>query len=257
MQYTYPIGYGVTELEDLIHRWRLGIESSTAQYLCFPAHRDIAAPVPFFGNIGGRKVCLFTVGTNPDVREFLDEDGNPYETPRFFNPKRFIGSWSVNSLFKACSEYFVTNPNTAFFGGMGSGEALEGVVNLLDASYYDTRDYGRQAVHLNIMPYPTIEPYDEFRKEHPDEAEKYITKDGVPLVISLASQYSPALVLCFGKEACERLLGEPAGDVTVDGKPYQYYKGRIAKSRAFGISAAPGELSVSDWKSGILPLMNI
>lgn len=258
MQYYNPPSYFVTELDGIIGRWRTGGRGITpAEHICFPTKPNVAIPVPFFGNIGNNKPLVFTVGSNPSDREFLNSKGVVLSKPRFFNPNSYHPSYGWESVFRACNNYFLENPYKGWFGAK-CGAKIEGFLNLLDASFYDSKSFKYQAVHLDLMPFPTEEKFIDFKKTHPKETEEYINRIGIPLISSLISLYKPSLIICVSNEACMRLLGHPAGTAKTAGKEFKYYRGRIDGVRAFGTSVYypnPYGSKSSDWKTDILPLM--
>ena len=258
MRYSYPSGCQSTELDGIITLWRSGGRGiPPAEKICFPKHPNVAVPVPFFGNIGNNKPLIFTIGSNPSDREFLDSSGNALTVPRFFNPASYNGRYSVHTIFKACNEYFLQNPYKGWFGAEG-GSKIEGFLNLLDASYYDTKEYKYQAVHLDLMPFPTEEKFVNFKKNHPKETDYYIKTYGRPLIDSLILDYRPRLVICVSEDACTTLLGNPVGTATTAGKTFKYYKGWICNTKAFGTSVYypnPYGSTPEDWEKDIIPLI--
>lgn len=257
MKYNYPPAYFVTDLERIINKWKFGnSKNPSAESICFPSHPGVILPVPFFGNIANDKPRIFTIGSNPSDKEFIDDKGNPLKSPRFFRPQFVSPSWGWRELFEACNEYFVNSPYTRWFGKHGT--RIEGFLNLLDASYYDTSDYQYQAVHVDLMPFPTEEKFASFKKTHPTEAKEYINSYGIPLVYSLISLYKPELIVCIGTDACNHLLGHPAGAGVSAGKAFKYYKGEFGGVKAFGTSIYyPNSYGSSprDWEKDIVPLI--
>ena len=257
MQFHNPPAYFVTELERITNKWRQGLYKNTAEAVCFPNHPGVAIPVPFFGNIGNNKPLFFSLGSNPSDKEFLDDSGQALKTPRFFNPRHVLPSWDWQNVFEACNKYFINNPYTRWFGKQG-GSKLEGFLNLLGASYYDTDEYKYQAVHVDLMPFPTEEKYVEFKKNHPCEAKEYINDYGIPLVHSMISLYKPESIICIGNDACLKLLGNPVGRSTTAGTSFSYYKGEIDGIKAFGTSIYYPDSHGStkaDWEKDVLPLI--
>lgn len=258
MQYYNPSCYLSTELDGIITLWRTGGRGITsAEKICFPNHPNVAVPVPFFGNIGNNKPLIFTIGSNPSDREFIDKSGSALTVPRFFNPSTVHPSYSVATIWGACNEYFLNKPYKGWFGEK-DGSKIEGFLNLLGASYYDSKEYKYQAVHLDLMPFPTEEKFVNFKKNHPKETDYYIKSYGLPLIDSLIFEYRPKLVICVSEDACTRLLGSPVGTATTSGKTFKYYKGTICNVKAFGTSVYypnPYGSTPSDWKKDILPLV--
>lgn len=258
MQFSYPSGLQSIELDGIITLWRSGGHGiKPAEDVCFPTHPNVAVPVPFFGNIGSKKPLIFTIGSNPSDREFLDSNGNALTVPRFFDPASYSGRYSAGTIFTACNEYFKNNPYKGWFGEKG-GSKIEGFLNLQGASYYDTEEYKYQAVHLDLMPFPTKEKFIKFKKDHPKETSYYIERWGLPLIRSLISDYRPKLVICVSEDACTTLLGDPAGTATTVGKTFKYYKGTICNAKAFGTSVYypnPYGSTPKDWEKDIIPLI--
>ena len=117
MQYYNPSCYLSTELDGIITLWRTGGRGITsAENICFPNHPNVAVPVPFFGNIGNNKPLIFTIGSNPSDREFIDKSGSALTVPRFFNPSTVHPSYSVATIWSACNEYFLNKPYKGWFG---------------------------------------------------------------------------------------------------------------------------------------------
>ena len=233
-------------LDSIIQVWKSQYES-----ICFPEHNGIACPVPFFGEIESAKPLVFTIGSNPSDREFLSS-GKQVVPSRFLDPSKHYKAYD---LFDACSRYFIVNPYKGWFGAKG-GAKIEGFLNVINpaASYYGLQK--RQAVHVDLIPFPTIAKYSCFKKCHPGLVST-MSSLGKTLLDILINEYHPQEIICIGREACEEWLTNK-GKRTTAGHSFDYYKGSINGVKAFGTSLyypnAYGS-TPNDWKKDIVPLM--
>ena len=238
----------INYINSIIQQWNIQFES-----ICFPGLKGTACPVPFFGKIESDKPLVFTIGSNPSDREFLSS-GKPVVPVRFLDPSK---PYTANDLFDACSLYFSNNrnPYKGWFGKEG-GARIEGFLNVInpEASYSGHRD--RQAVHVDLIPFPTFSKYTCFKKCHPALVST-MSLLGKTLLDILINEYHPQEIICIGREACEEWLTH-IGKHTTAGHSFDYYKGTIYGVKAFGTSLYfPNSYgsTPSDWKKDIVPLM--
>lgn len=210
----------------------------------------MGCPVPFFGRIDSYKPLIFTLGSNLSDREFLS-NGKPVSPLRFLNPSL---SYSSKDLFEVCCHYFNNNPYKGWFGNKG-GAKVEGFLNVIrkDASYYGCKSY--QAIHVDLIPFPTLAKYSCFKVCHPTHISRMLSL-GKDLLDILINDYQPEGIICIGMESCSSLKN--AGKRKTAGRSFHYYKGSINGVKAFGTTVYypnPYGSTPLDWKNDLVPLM--
>lgn len=156
----------------------------------FDAHKDKecvvtpSIPILYFGDLEAYDQSDFkvlTVGKNPSFIEFQEEKGRPYSFFRFPH-------WgnSEGALLPALNSYFKEKPYTNWFS------SFEPILNGMEASFYDKKDYPCRALHTDICsPLATQPTWSRLEKRTQME----LSGEGHKLWKELVEELNPDLML--------------------------------------------------------------
>ncbi len=180
-----------------------------------------APPVLWFGDTRTNLPKIITIGANPSREEFLNHhkknaqkmiNNREQKLLQYLKKPRFRTLSQTESLFdilinvnlqeeiiESYNSYFSNNPYINWFG-KPNGFKLEAFLNGLNASYYpDKIQYGFNAIHIDLFPFPTISDY----KEISGLAEKDLFNNewSQNFLRNLMTTFipSPKLIVVFGK----------------------------------------------------------
>ncbi len=138
---------------------------------------DIAPPVLWFGNLMSEKRKILTIGANPSRREFFEsrEGRVPLKKPRLtlLTDRQDLQILDQNEsirkrIIDGFNHYFDDrgneNPYTQWFGKKSGGK-VEGFVNGMGASFYETSDLKLSAVHADLFPFATMKNFTVIKKQ--------------------------------------------------------------------------------------------
>lgn len=234
-------------LTTIITEWNRDIHEE-----CFPGY--YACPVPFFGDILSEKPKLFTIGLNPSDREFLTCKKKPISPVRILDADSAL---NCDSLFDACQTYFDINPNRGWFGSSENSTKVEGFLNLMGASYYSNRGVKYQAIHLDLIPFPTLLKFSRFKKQNEGAVKQWIDAYGFPLLKLFVQEYRPVHIYCIGKEICSFFphLSFHDGKISCSYKYFEGYYNGIPLTGSDVYFPNPIHHSVlRDWRQDLTPL---
>lgn len=122
-------------------------------------------PILWFGNMSSNKPKVVVISANPSNQEYTK--GNP----RFPNIAQWKQSFEMppaKLLKDDYNNYFSRNPMTSWFGKMdienGQGR-IEQFLNGLNASFYDNEKYKYQAIHIDLLPFPTAKNFTQISNQ--------------------------------------------------------------------------------------------
>ena len=112
-------------------------------------------PILWFGNMKSNKPKIVVISANPSSQEYIK--GNP-RFPSMAQWEQTHIMPSAERLMEDYNAYFKNNPMTSWFGQKddqkGQGR-IEQFLNGLNASFYDNEKNKYQALHIDLLPFPT------------------------------------------------------------------------------------------------------
>jgi hypothetical protein len=217
-------------------------------------------PVLWFGNAACSKQKVLTLGANPSRQEFLlDSSAQSMEKVRqsgdqsllsYLEPpqNRFrvlskseeltdiLSSPKIqDEILTSYNAYFTRNPYKIWFGhNREDSYKVEGFLRGFGASYYESNEAPRQAIHIDLFPFATLDDFVRIK----EMANVAFFADGWAqlLVGELIELISPTVLVLFGRTNCEHFSSYI--DRSVSSNPWQSFASGdyfVGRSKRFDV----------------------
>ena len=218
-------------IQDAIDKQEALLKNGWKDVLISDGNDGVVPPIVWFGNMNSKKPKIVTIGVNPSNKEFCDDKGN------LLREKRIKFSNKINELTESYNTYFEKKPYTRWFGKMNGNWAVEGLINALDASFYNNDIYKHQAIHIDLFPFATSQKF----KSKSDicvsdlaENDLFVTDWTYDSVSNLIKNIQPKRIIIFGRtniECFEKYVREAStrcGSISIsDEKEIKYRIGEV------------------------------